>query len=239
MDQTPNAQLSPFQSRLLACKVPRGGVKEFHWPSEFIPISRFEAREIAETIDEMETVIRDLDSDAMSEVQDDSDSSRIVELAAPVMQSTSQIEGDGKAADLPSQQLQNLSIDQASSSLTLLSEVATTLISAPTIPAPKDAPHYQPRHFTDEELTEDVFRPLWAHGDPIVVTGLLEKFKIPWTPEYFRREYERTECHIVECQSDVRTKPRGIFVSEFFEMFGKYDNRDGVWKLKVSLYSES
>jgi lysine-specific demethylase 3 len=93
-----------------------------------------------------------------------------------------------------------------------------------------DVPCHTPKHFTDEELTEEVFRPLWAKGEPLVVTGLLPKFKIKWTPEYFIEKYQSQSCLILECQTDVNKR---ITVGEFFSWFGKYNGRTECWKLKV------
>jgi len=63
----------------------------------------------------------------------------------------------------------------------------------------------------------------------MVVTGLLPKFKIKWTPEYFMEKYESQGCLILECQTDVNKR---ITVGEFFSWFGKYDKRTECWKLK-------
>jgi len=63
----------------------------------------------------------------------------------------------------------------------------------------------------------------------MVVTGLLPKFKIKWTPEYFMEKYDSQGCLILECQTDVNKR---ITVGEFFSWFGKYDGRTECWKLK-------
>ncbi|TFK74360.1 hypothetical protein BDN72DRAFT_812710 [Pluteus cervinus] len=85
------------------------------------------------------------------------------------------------------------------------------------------------RRFTDHELTEDVFRKVWAEGEPLVVTDLLHKFRIQWTPEYFVSQYGTQNCLIIECQTDQNKR---ITVAEFFEWFGKYEGRTECWKLK-------
>ncbi|KAI0314183.1 hypothetical protein OF83DRAFT_1138062 [Amylostereum chailletii] len=98
---------------------------------------------------------------------------------------------------------------------------------------PSGVPSHAAPTFTDEALTEDVFRRVWAEGAPIVVTGLLPKFDIQWTPEYFKQEYGKQECMIVECQSE---STKTVTVGEFFEKFGQRDAlvgpEDDVWKLK-------
>ncbi|KAG0698870.1 hypothetical protein DFH29DRAFT_80552 [Suillus ampliporus] len=83
----------------------------------------------------------------------------------------------------------------------------------------------------DSQLMEEVFRPLWAKGDPIVVTELLSKFQIQWPPTYFVQKHNSQSCLILECQSDVNKR---VTVGEFFPWFGKYEGRVEVecWKLK-------
>jgi lysine-specific demethylase 3 len=96
----------------------------------------------------------------------------------------------------------------------------------------EEIPSHPTRRFSDPELTDDVFRPIWARGEPLVVTGLLEKFQIQWTPEYFIEKYSTQSCLVIECQTDVNKR---VTVGEFFSWFGKYENRTECWKLKVCL----
>jgi [histone H3]-dimethyl-L-lysine9 demethylase len=91
-------------------------------------------------------------------------------------------------------------------------------------------PSHVTSRFTDSEFTEDTFRSLWIHGAPIIVDGLLSKFEIPWTPQYFIETSPNESCVIVECQSNQTDRTS---VSDFFGKFGQYDNRIGCWKLKV------
>ncbi|KAG8794161.1 hypothetical protein FRC12_000341 [Ceratobasidium sp. 428] len=79
------------------------------------------------------------------------------------------------------------------------------------------------------EITEEQFQPLWARGEPVVVHGLLDKFKIRWTPGYFIDNYGREQCHVVDCVTDKRSRLR---IKEFFQEFGKADRGEGVLKLK-------
>lgn len=95
---------------------------------------------------------------------------------------------------------------------------------------PSGVPSFVMKTFAHEDFTEDIFRPLWAKGDPIVVTGLLHRFDIEWTPEYFIEKYGDVECQIVDCQSE---KAHDTEVGQFFKKFGKYENRKTCWKLKV------
>jgi lysine-specific demethylase 3 len=93
-----------------------------------------------------------------------------------------------------------------------------------------EIPCHVTRRFTDSELTDDVFRPLWEQGEPLVVTGLLPKFRVQWTPEYFKEKYHMQSCLVIECQTDVNKR---VTVGEFFSWFGHYENRKECWKLKV------
>jgi len=97
-----------------------------------------------------------------------------------------------------------------------------------------EIPSHTIRRFTDSELTDDVFRPIWAKGEPLLVTDLLEKFKIQWTPEYFLEQYNTQSCLILECQTDENKR---VTVGEFFSWFGKYEGRSDCWKLKVCTWT--
>lgn len=94
---------------------------------------------------------------------------------------------------------------------------------------PPEIPSHPIVTIPDSELTEDVFRSLWTKGEPLVVTGILPKFQIQWTPEYFVQKYHSQSCLILECQTDVNKR---VTVGEFFSQFGKYEGRTECWKLK-------
>ncbi|KAI0300519.1 hypothetical protein B0F90DRAFT_1723573 [Multifurca ochricompacta] len=85
--------------------------------------------------------------------------------------------------------------------------------------------------FSDSALTEETFRQVWAEGRPLVVKGVLDKFNIKWTPEYFIEKYGDHSCTIVDCVTEAKQE---VTVGWFFAMFGKYDERidSRVWKLK-------
>ncbi|KAF7776524.1 hypothetical protein Agabi119p4_4917 [Agaricus bisporus var. burnettii] len=89
------------------------------------------------------------------------------------------------------------------------------------------------RRYTYNEVSKGnsftVFAPIWVLGEPIVVTGCLEHFKIAWTPQYFIDHYGKEICVIIECQSGEKKRTT---VSEFFNMFGRYEGRANRWKLK-------
>jgi [histone H3]-dimethyl-L-lysine9 demethylase len=90
--------------------------------------------------------------------------------------------------------------------------------------------------FKHGDLPLDIFPKLWAKGRPLVVTGLLPRFKINWTPEHFIEHYASKSCLVIHCQSDMNKR---ITVGEFFKEFGKYEGRKDCWKLKVILLNYS
>ncbi|KAI9441323.1 hypothetical protein H4582DRAFT_1848819 [Lactarius indigo] len=92
-------------------------------------------------------------------------------------------------------------------------------------------PYYLTVSFSDSTLTEEIFRNIWAEGHPLVVKGVLEKFHIKWTPDYFIEKYGDHSCTIVDCVTEAK---RDVTVGWFFALFGKYNERvdSRVWKLK-------
>jgi lysine-specific demethylase 3 len=96
---------------------------------------------------------------------------------------------------------------------------------------PAQVPSHPYYVFDRTELSEAQFQPLWAVGQAVVVTGLLESFAIHWTPEYFIQNFEQHKCLILECHTDEN---KSITVGEFFSQFGAYAGRTKCWKLKVS-----
>lgn len=110
-----------------------------------------------------------------------------------------------------------------------------TLVSNPVPPSPSSStppsiPSWPVPYYTFDSLTEPLFSALWARGTPLLVTGLLNRFEIQWTPQYFIEKYGQQACIILECQVDTNKR---VTVGEFFDSFGKYDERKECWKLKV------
>ncbi|KAI5122159.1 hypothetical protein M0805_007058 [Coniferiporia weirii] len=108
----------------------------------------------------------------------------------------------------------------SSSSLDDLPPTSPTDLKPPTWPIP---------YYTATNLSEPVFAAQWARGTPLVVTGLLNRFALRWTPDYFIKTYGPQPCIILECQTDSNKK---VTVGEFFSCFGKYEGRSECWKLK-------
>ncbi|KAK7471132.1 hypothetical protein VKT23_002545 [Stygiomarasmius scandens] len=98
---------------------------------------------------------------------------------------------------------------------------------------PDVTPYHPIRRFTNNELTEDIFRAMWAKGEPLLVSGMLDKFAIQWTPEYFIQKHGDQLCLIVECQTNRNER---VNVGKFFSWFGQHsperEERNEIWKLK-------
>ncbi|KAJ7838975.1 hypothetical protein B0H13DRAFT_1650432, partial [Mycena leptocephala] len=76
-----------------------------------------------------------------------------------------------------------------------------------------------------------IFRPLWALGEPLLVTNVRHNVKVNWSPDYFIQKYGNRICKIMDWQTDATQK---VSVTEFFATFGQYKGWKKCWKLKVS-----
>lgn len=224
-----------------------------HHAKDFSPMSRFCKAELAQAIKDMEAMLQEPDNDALPDAGpidpllqvEQAQANGVTSSSAQV--SDSQIGGEASAlvpepliSSAPQHGLSQDGVFNSESALitaSSASQVTEPPLSASVVPPSADqnsAPSSEiPSHPTttiaDSQLTEDVFRPLWAKGEPIVVTELLPKFQIQWTPEYFVEKYTSQSCLILECQSDVNKR---VTVGEFFSWFGKYEGRVECWKLK-------
>ena len=100
----------------------------------------------------------------------------------------------------------------------------------PFDPAQVPSHHY---YVFDGAVSDAEFQSLWALGEVVVVSGLLNDFTIDWTPDYFIKNFEQSKCLILECHTDEN---KSINVGEFFSQFGMYIGRTKCWKLKVHCY---
>ncbi|KAH8106073.1 hypothetical protein BXZ70DRAFT_1004357 [Cristinia sonorae] len=193
-----------------------------HRAVDFSRMTRFTNDELNQAVEEMEALIAQPNPDDLqpSDIPDD-------QLGQMV---------DGSACT----EYQNISGlphpigDLSSSNGTLPSDLSSFTVSAPPpsiLPSPLTpvTPTHPVRYFRDTELTDDVFRRVWGKGRPLVVTGLLEKFHLQWTPEYFKTKYGTQGCLILECQNDTNKR---VTVGDFFSWFGNYAGRRDCWKLK-------
>lgn len=224
-----------------------------HHAKDFSPMSRFCKAELAQAIKDMEAMLQEPDNDALPDAGSIDPLLQVEQAQAnggtlsSAQVSDSQIGGEASASALEplisSAPQHGLSQDgvfhseSASATAPSALQVAELPLSAPVMPpsvdqsstVPSEIPSHPTTTIADSQLTEEVFRPLWAKGDPIVVTELLSKFQIQWTPEYFVEKYTSQSCLILECQSDVNKR---VTVGEFFSWFGKYEGRVECWKLK-------
>jgi [histone H3]-dimethyl-L-lysine9 demethylase len=84
--------------------------------------------------------------------------------------------------------------------------------------------------FHHSELSDETFQRLWAGGETMVVTDLLPKMHIKWTPEYFINHYGDNRCAITDCDTEM-VQPSTV--RQFFSQFGNYSHRSGsILKLK-------
>lgn len=67
-------------------------------------------------------------------------------------------------------------------------------------------------------ITLQQFQSLWRRGGiPLVLTGFLDRFKLPWDPAYFIRHYGSESCYVHDCKD---SKVVDTFVADFFTGFG-------------------
>jgi lysine-specific demethylase 3 len=111
-----------------------------------------------------------------------------------------------------------------------LKSKSPALSTNPTVPE-DDIPFHPTVTFNDSTLTEETFRRVWKEGRPLVVKGVLDKFHIKWTPQYFIEKYGDHSCTVMDCITEAR---RDVTVGWYFALFGNYSERENsrVWKLK-------
>lgn len=216
-----------------------------HQAKDFSPMSRFCREELAQAIADMERLLEKEDGNLNGATQQ--------EMNAQVGSEDGHINGTSvlpSPADVSDPTTSNNSTTDSTGlrtppdSALPLADPSKSVVASdntnghsqlppPYIPpsgAATNIPCHTIRRFSDTELTDDVFRPIWAHGEPLLVTNVLHKFKIKWTPEYFMEKYNSQSCLIIECQTDVNKR---VTVGEFFGWFGMYEGRTECWKLKV------
>jgi [histone H3]-dimethyl-L-lysine9 demethylase len=222
-----------------------------HSASEFSPVTRFCKEELELAMKQMEEVLASPDVDALPAYgaidptlegphADAPNGSNAVPLVngstatPPLADGTppNQTTTNPNAAQTPQDSLIPVGKADESSTSNVQSTVFPPTTDSINTGEGGEIPCHPTKHFDDSELTDEVFRPMWAKGEPLVVTGLASKFKIFWSPEYFIEKYGSENCLIVECQKDTNKR---VTVGEFFSWFGKYEGRKECWKLKVVL----
>lgn len=203
-----------------------------HRARDFSPMSRFSKDELSQAISEMDALLSLPDQDPIPKISDEVDPA-LEEVETNGINGHASSSGSNDVGSSPSRvngDAPDSAVPRDPSSFSSPSG-STSLVRVTTSASP--IPSHPVRYFTDAELTEDLFRQVWVTGDPLVVTGLLPRFKLQWTPEYFRSKYSAQSCLILECQTDRNNR---VTVGEFFSWFGNYEGRHDCWKLKVFLF---
>lgn len=81
-----------------------------------------------------------------------------------------------------------------------------------------------------KSIQEEDFRSLWSQGEPLVITGCLNNFKIPWTPDHFIENYGTQRCLLVDCNTESHITST---VETFFQEFPTLEPKRPL-KLKVT-----
>ncbi|KAI0347428.1 hypothetical protein BDW22DRAFT_1351863 [Trametopsis cervina] len=187
-----------------------------HRASDFSPMTRFSKDELKQAIDDMEALLAHSNADSFAP--------RKNSVTVPATSPSTPTKSTPAASGQPSPSRADSAVRPDAS----LHTSASGSAAQPAAVSPSTIPSHPTRYFTDSELTDDRFKDAW-NGDPLVVTDVLHKFKLQWTPEYFITKYGSQSCLILECQHDQNKR---ITVGEFFSMFGQYQDRRECWKLK-------
>ncbi|KAJ7163803.1 Clavaminate synthase-like protein [Mycena crocata] len=194
-----------------------------HGAKDFLPVTRFIKQELAEAVGDMEQFLR---RESIS-----------VEQPAATSRSQPSVTTSSDQGSTSNSSGPRTPPDMAMSPLSSDSEATLVAASYPADLQPtiasgsvEEIPSHEIQRFQDSELTEEVFRPIWRKGDPILVTDVGRKLKIKWSPQYFMEKYGTQSCLIIDCQAEILNKR--ITVAEFFSTFGIYEDRDQCWKLK-------
>ncbi|TBU33518.1 Clavaminate synthase-like protein [Dichomitus squalens] len=192
-----------------------------HQPTDFSPVSRFYEMELTQAIEDMEALLQTshVETGRLSQCTEPETEATL----APGPSASIERPISGVSPSVIPEPTEAPALPVPSSSNGPEPPTTTTVLSERTIPS------HDTSTLPCTELTEEAFQRLWSRGDPIIVTGLLPKFRIQWTPEYFSSHYGAERCTIVECQSE---RCKEVSVSQFFSRFGNYEHRRGYWKLK-------
>lgn len=211
-----------------------------HAAKDFSPVSRFFQEELDEAIPEMERLLLE-EAGLSRELDPNGQTNGMPELSSSSSSSSS---SGGSSAGVPTPPPDSSALAAALGEPTMRKQGITAILHHETAaprayippnlpPITASVPYHEIKRYTYAEVTTgdsvSVFAPIWQRGDPIVVTGCLEHFKIAWTPEYFVKNYGEQTCLIIECQTDANKR---VTVGQFFDMFGRYQDRSDCWKLK-------
>ncbi|KAI0771994.1 Clavaminate synthase-like protein [Trametes elegans] len=212
-----HAHINPF---FLSCTR-----RNEHQAKDFSPMSRFCKTELTQAINDMEAMLKQPNPDRLPALKEGED---------PGLTSSPKLSRDvglSSGADSSSSAAGYETVKTPTSPPEPSSFASASASSAPSgsVAGAAPIPGHDTYVFADAELTEEKFRRVWSKGLPLVVTGLVHKFHIEWTPEYFSSRYGTQSCLILECQTEQNKR---VTVGEFFGLFGKYEGRRDCWKLK-------
>lgn len=226
-----HAQSNPF---FLSCNR-----KAEHGVHTFVPVTRFSKKELDEAVLEMEKLVVREEDVSQTKKEDDTSGDNMMDV-------DSSQHGENRTNTTPGrstssrESTESLTPDTYNDGICTLVENPvpphdlTSLTSTPHLPPSSstdlEVPSWPVPYYTDENLTEPVFAAQWARGTPLVVTGLMKRLNLEWSPSYFINTYGQQPCIVLECQTDANKK---VTVGEFFSSFGNYENRTECWKLKV------
>ncbi|KAL0949785.1 hypothetical protein HGRIS_009823 [Hohenbuehelia grisea] len=206
-----------------------------HTAKDFCPVSRFCKLELEAAIKEMKKLLAEVDgAPTVSSDPNETNESASSDNASGRTPTTN---GENAA---PASVVPEASPANGSTTASGNGNVRTSSDSDPPLPtstAPpafvptnaSEVPCYEPIRYTADEMTDELFMQVWKRGEPLVVTSIMPKFEVQWTPEYFIEKYGSQACLIIECQTDANKR---VTVAEFFEQFGQYKEKRECWKLK-------
>ncbi|OBZ75086.1 hypothetical protein A0H81_05024 [Grifola frondosa] len=142
-----------------------------HAAADFVPMSRFCKTELQNAITDMQDLLDMVEAESL--------------LVPELKSSTSLTPG--------------INSDTLTSALSR----SSTPVEAPTWSISQAAPSETPPshttlRFSNDELTDNKFKQVWQKGEAIVVTGLLPRFGLQWTPQYFQEKHGSDRCSIVD-----------------------------------------
>ncbi|KAJ7590734.1 Clavaminate synthase-like protein [Mycena floridula] len=192
-----------------------------HCAKDFSPVSRFCRAQLQDAVAKMDETLKEMEGEQ-----------RLAGSSQPKLLSSVVSPDAGESIELEpslSSHIAVLGPDLPPSPYYPTSLLQLYKSPIPQTSSPVSIPSHQITSLYHEELTDDEFQRLWTKGEPLLITGLSNKFKIQWTPEYFMDHYGDQGCLVVECNRDKNDR---VTVLDFFKQFGKYEGRTECWKLK-------
>lgn len=199
-----------------------------HGVAAFTPVTRFWDEELEKAIEEMEDILKSVEISGENNGRNerygyDPNSSP---LSSPP--NSDPMDGGTTPVVYDSYRPSNLSSRVASIPVHMIQQIPASLYD-PVPSRPSSPSHFS---YSSSASSPPSFSSLWTFGVPILVKGVLPRFKLTWTPEYFIQQYGDQSCLVIECQTDTNKR---VSVRQFFEQFGKYEGRTECWKLKVCI----